>query len=230
MAEPVLRVEQLSKRYGAGESGAEIPVLKNVTFTVAPGESVAITGPSGCGKSTLLQIIGALDHPTSGKVWLEEKNLADLGETELAAIRNEKVGFVFQAHHLLPQCTALENVLIPALARRNKVPEDLIERGRNLLNRVGLAQRFDQPAARLSGGEAQRVALVRALINSPRLLLADEPTGSLDAASAKSIADLLRQLNREEKVALVVATHSPELAGEMSRMLRLREGVLESGS
>ncbi len=165
-------------------SGA-VDVLKGITLTIEPGRSVVIVGPSGCGKSTLLNIIGGLDHPTGGRVLLEGQDLAVLGDEELARIRNRQIGFVFQLHHLLPQCTVLENVLIPTLATRDKSsPRSLRERAETLLRRVGLADRMSYRPGELSGGQRQRVAVARALINQPKLLLADEPTGSLDESTS----------------------------------------------
>jgi ABC-type lipoprotein export system ATPase subunit len=227
VAEALLELAGVTKRYEAAGDAAAAEVLKGVDLRIAPGEAVAIVGPSGSGKSTLLNVVGALDRPTSGRVSLEGRDLAALDEAELARLRNRAVGFVFQLHHLLPQCTVLENVLVPTLAggpeRRSEKPE---ARARRLLERVGLAERLSHRPGQLSGGERQRVAVVRALINEPRLLLADEPTGSLDRASAENLARLLVELNREEGVALLVITHSMGLARQMSRVLELRDGRL----
>jgi ABC-type lipoprotein export system ATPase subunit len=213
----------VTKSYGSG-GGPETRVLNGVDFSLAAGESVAIVGPSGCGKSTLLNIIGTLDRPTSGRVVLDGKDAAAMSEAGLAELRSGFVGLVFQLHHLLPQCTVLENVLVPSLVARGA--EGAEERARRLLERVSLAHRLAHRPGQLSGGECQRVAVVRALINRPKLLLADEPTGSLDRASAESLGRLLGELNREEGVALVVVTHSPELAARAGRTLELRDGVL----
>lgn len=188
---------------------------------------MAILGPSGCGKSTLLNIVGTLDSPTSGQVLLEGTDIQSLKEREIAQVRNHRIGFVFQLHHLLPQCTVLENVLIPTLAgpAKRSGPE-LTERAERLLQKVGLAgRRFHRPG-QLSGGERQRAAVVRALINEPQLLLADEPTGSLDHASAESLGDLLAELNRDEAVTLITVTHSAELARRMGRIFCIRDGAL----
>jgi predicted ABC-type transport system involved in lysophospholipase L1 biosynthesis ATPase subunit len=216
----LLELSGITKQYDAS-TGAP-PVLRGVDLQVEAGESIAIVGPSGCGKSTLLNIIGTLDRPTAGSVRLDGTDLAGLDADELAALRNRSIGFVFQQHHLLPQCNALENVLVPTLAGG----ADRTERARELLARVGLAERMSARPGRLSGGECQRVAVVRALINEPRLLLADEPTGSLDGASADSLADLLGELNAEQSVTLIVVTHSPDLAQRMQRLLELRDGRL----
>ena len=223
---PLLELNDVSKRYDDA-GAAPLVVLKHVTLTVAEGESLAIVGPSGSGKSTLLNIIGALDRPSAGNVRLGGKDMAGMDEEALAAVRNRQVGFVFQLHHLLPQCTVLENVLVPTLASGEHAPRHEAEaRGRRLLGRVGLADRLASRPARLSGGERQRVAVARALINRPRLLLADEPTGSLDRPSAENLADLLTELNREEGTALIVVTHSEALASRMGRVYQLCDGSL----
>jgi len=231
MTETLLELIGVTKRY-AGPAGAEPPpVLKDVSLTVAAGESLAVTGPSGSGKSTLLNIIGTLDRPTAGRVLLDGQDLSTLDEQAVARVRSRQIGFVFQLHHLLPQCTALENVLVPTLACPS--PDDGAQaerRARELLQRVGLGHRLDYRPAQLSGGERQRVAVVRALINRPKLLLADEPTGSLDRSASEELARLLVELNQEQGVTLIVVTHSVELAGYMRRALRLRDGTLRDFS
>jgi ABC-type lipoprotein export system ATPase subunit len=175
-----------------------------------------------------LNLIGSLDRPTSGRVLLSGQDVTALNEKELAKVRNQRIGFIFQGHHLLPQCTVLENVLVPTLADGSTGANDqALARAKTLLQRVGLGERQNHRPAQLSGGERQRTAVVRALINQPQLLLADEPTGALDQTSAGTLADLLVELNREEKVALIVVTHSPALAARMSRALELRQGRLE---
>src|SRR6266498_271925 len=220
---PLLKLEKVSKTYRATEGASSVTVLREVDLELAGGASVAIIGPSGSGKSTLLNLLGTLDHPTSGQVWLAGQDLSKLDEVQLAAIRNRQIGFIFQAHHLLPQCTVLENVLVPTLAeRKSKARDGAVERAETLLQRVGLGQRLHYRPGQLSGGECQRVAVVRALINRPRLLLADEPTGSLDRAAAESLVDLLAELNKQEGVALIVVTHSESVAGRMGRVLELR--------
>jgi ABC-type lipoprotein export system ATPase subunit len=202
-------------------------VLRELSFTIPGGESVAIVGPSGCGKSTLLNIIGTLDHPTTGKVWLDGRDVSQLDEAGLALVRNGQIGFIFQSHHLLPQCTVLENVLVPTIAHKQANARDGARaRAEKLLKRVGLGERLHHRPGQLSGGERQRVAVVRALINQPKLLLADEPTGALDRASAHGLAQLLVELNREEGVTLIVVTHAPDLARQMGRVLELRDGQL----
>jgi ABC-type lipoprotein export system ATPase subunit len=220
-----LELQDVTKTY-PGPAGA-LPVLSNLRLVLERGESLAIVGPSGCGKTTLLNIIGTLDRPTAGRVCLEGRDLTALDERALAEVRNRQIGFVFQMHHLLPQCTVLENVLVPTLACRNEVLRDgAPERARRLLERVGLGGRLDHRPGQLSGGERQRVAVVRALINEPQLLLADEPTGALDRAAAETLANLLVDLNRELHLTLIVVTHALELARRMRRVMELRDGRL----
>jgi len=220
----LLIVSDVTKTYGPPGRGED--VLRGVSLQVDPGQSLAVVGPSGSGKSTLLNIIGALDRPTSGTVTLDGQDLSGLGDRELARIRNRRVGFIFQLHHLLPQCTVLENVLIPAVVADEATRADAPARARRLLERVGLADRMTRRPGQLSGGERQRVAVVRALINNPDLLLADEPTGSLDRARADELAEILVRLNRTEGVALLVVTHSESLAQRMGAVLTLADGVL----
>jgi predicted ABC-type transport system involved in lysophospholipase L1 biosynthesis ATPase subunit len=228
MAETLLQLSGVSKEFVPAAGAAPLKILSNLDLAVAPGESLAIVGPSGSGKSTLLNLIGSLDRPTTGKVLLSGEDLTSLDEKQLAKVRNQRIGFIFQGHHLLPQCSVLENVLVPTLADGAAGANDnALQRAKALLQRVGLGERLNHRPAQLSGGERQRTAVVRALINQPQLLLADEPTGALDQASASNLADLLVELNREEKVALIVVTHSPTLAARMSRALELRSGRLE---
>jgi lipoprotein-releasing system ATP-binding protein len=229
----LLRLTNVTKQYESPDRGTPIKVLDGVSLEVSFAESVAIIGPSGSGKSTLLQIIGTLDRPTLGEVVLAGQDLNRMGDDQLAAVRNKQIGFVFQFHYLLPQCTVLENVLVPTLATRaqpNSHPaETPSARASRLLERVGLAHRLSHRPGQLSGGERQRVAVVRALINRPQLLLADEPTGSLDHASARQLAQLLIELNREENVALIVVTHALELAHLMKKEFELKDGRLVAG-
>ena len=202
----------------------QVEVLRDVSISIDTGEALAILGPSGCGKSTLLNLMGALDVPTAGQVLLDGRDLAGLSEDERAAVRNTRLGFVFQAHHLLVQLTVWENVLVPALV--TGVTREIEERARRLLDRVGLEDRMEHTPGALSGGERQRVAVVRALVNSPDLLFADEPTGSLDRATSDALGELLLELNREEGTALVVVTHSEDLAGRLGRVLHLSDGII----
>ena len=222
---PLLQVTGLGMRYPTGPQQPPLTVLDGVDLTMAAGESVAIVGPSGSGKSTLLYLLSGLLQPTAGSVQLGGRELSRLTADELAAVRNRELGFVFQEHHLLPQCTVLENVLVPTLAAACDRAAAL-RRARELCERVGLGERLAHRPASLSGGERQRVAVVRALIQQPKLLLADEPTGSLDHATAAGIVDLLAGLNRECGVALLVVTHSIALAQRMGRVLELRHGRL----
>jgi ABC-type lipoprotein export system ATPase subunit len=222
-----LCLENIQKSYGQGEG--ETAVLRGIDLTAAEGQTVAIVGPSGCGKSTLLNIIGLLDKPTAGKVILEGRDLTSLGESEAAVMRNQKIGFVFQMHHLLPQCSVLENVLLPTLAAKSKIAQKSSrQRAEALLERVGLKDRMTYRPGQLSAGQRQRTAIVRAMICQPVLLLADEPTGALDGDNARQIALLMLELNQQEKITLIVATHSMELAAQMERQYELREGVLRN--
>jgi ABC-type lipoprotein export system ATPase subunit len=226
---PTLRLRGIEKHYEEPGGEGVIPVLRGLSLTVRQGETVAITGPSGSGKTTLLNIMGGLDQPSRGDVFLAGKNLRGLSERELARIRNLEVGFVFQLHHLLPQCTVLENVLIPTMPKpRNdgSGSGNSVERAKILLDMVGLASHRHHRPGQLSGGERQRVAVVRALINRPRILLADEPTGSLDEDSALDLARLLAQLNENQSMTLVVVTHAPSIASFMNRHLKLEHGTL----
>jgi ABC-type lipoprotein export system ATPase subunit len=224
--EPLLELIDVSKSYDIPASGP-LRVLEGITWTLAAGQAVAVTGPSGSGKSTLLNIIAALDRPTAGRVLLAGEDLCKLPDRRLSIIRNRHIGMIFQLHHLLPQCTVLENVLVPTLVggRGDGQAEN---RALHLLERVGLSGRLGHFPWQLSGGECQRVAAVRALINKPKLVLADEPTGSLDRAAAANLADLLVELNRQEGAALIVATHSAALAGRIGNVLELRDGRLEA--
>lgn len=224
----MLELIGVTKSYQSPGAAGAVFVLKGITLKVEDGQSIVIVGPSGSGKSTLLNIIGALDRPTEGKVLLDGRDLAKLNEVELARIRNREIGFVFQLHHLLPQCTVLENVLVPTLVNKNgSSRKEAGERAVGLLERVGLKDHLLHRPGELSGGERQRVAVVRALINKPKLLLADEPTGSLDADSSMNIAQLLVELNHSEKVLLIVVTHSAAIAERIGQVWELRGGVLK---
>ena len=208
----MLEVANVSKQYPTPRG--PITVLSDVSFSLKPGEAAAITGPSGSGKSSLLYILGGLEPPTSGTVRLGEKNLFELNTADLADFRNSGIGFVFQDHCLLPQCSVLENILIPTLIARNSKDVDFTGRARSLIKQVALSDRIDHRPAELSGGEKQRVAIARALIRQPGLLLCDEPTGNLDPSTADSIASLLLDLHREQKNVLIVVTHSMRLASQ----------------
>jgi lipoprotein-releasing system ATP-binding protein len=218
-----LVVVDVAKQYST--RAEPLVVLRDVSLTLATGDNVAILGPSGCGKSTLLQILGTLDRPSSGSVRLAGCDPFALDEPRLAEFRSRQIGFVFQDHHLLPQCNVLENVLLPAMAA-GEVGPAAIDRARVLLERVGLAQRLEHLPGELSGGERQRAAIARALVNAPTLLLADEPTGNLDRASAAIVAHLLLELQAQEQTMLIVVTHSVELAALLKRRLELNDGRL----
>ena len=217
----MLRVEHLSKHYPSPDG--PLPILDDVTLDLAAGDAVAIMGPSGSGKSTLLNILGTLDTPSSGVVTLDGRNPFTLAEPALAEFRNSQVGFVFQDHSLLPQCTVLENVLAPTLVARDG---DHLDHAKELLQQVGLSHRLAHRPSELSGGEKQRVALARALVRRPRLLLCDEPTGNLDHRAAESVAALLLDLHRRQQTILIVVTHSRELATHLPRRFDLIDGHL----
>ena len=222
----ILRLEKISKRYFNESGSRERIILDHLDLQIKRGEKIAIVGPSGSGKTTLLNLIGTLDRPDNGKIIVEDIDLATLSEKKLAEFRNRKIGFVFQLHHLLPQLTLTENILLPTLADkrlRGKATNDRLQR---LINRLGLSAVAHQKPAELSGGECQRTAVARALINQPQLLLADEPTGALDHQSAFNLIDLLSELNHEEGVALIVVTHSMEVAEKMDTIYSLEDGRL----
>jgi lipoprotein-releasing system ATP-binding protein len=219
----VLKVENVSKEYPTPRGSLKI--LSQVSLSLARGDAVSIMGPSGSGKSTLLYLMGALEPPTSGTVTLDEQNPFHLKEKELAAFRNKEIGFIFQDHCLLPQCSVLENVLTPTLVSASR-DGDPTQRARALLEQVGLGDRLDHRPAKLSGGEKQRVALARALITRPQLLLCDEPTGNLDHKAAGVVASLLFELHRQQQTILVVVTHSAELAGRFPLRYELTDQQL----
>jgi lipoprotein-releasing system ATP-binding protein len=222
----VLEVRNLTKEYPA--PGGQLRVLSDVSFSLQAGDSASIVGPSGSGKSSLLFILGALEPPTSGTVSLDGRSPFDLDGKSLAAFRNEMVGFVFQDHHLLPQCTVLENVLIPTLVARDADPQ-VKPRAVDLLEQVGLGPRIHHRPHQLSGGEKQRVALARALVGKPRLVLCDEPTGNLDHESTDTVANLLLELHGGQKNILIVVTHNLELASRFALRFRLAETRLQRG-
>jgi lipoprotein-releasing system ATP-binding protein len=225
---PLLTLRSITKSFPSS-GGKDLAILSGINLDLEAGESRAIVGPSGSGKSTLLNIIGTLDRPSSGEITLGGRDLTALNDLELAAVRNREIGFIFQSHHLLPQCTVIENVLVPTLASKDgELRCGAEERAKGLLERVGLSARIHHRPGQLSGGERQRVAVVRALINQPKLLLADEPTGALDRASAQNLGQLLVDINREQKVTLIVVTHALDLAHKMGTIIELRDGKLES--
>jgi lipoprotein-releasing system ATP-binding protein len=220
----VLEVRHVSKDYPA--PAGTIHVLSEIDLSVSAGESVSIVGPSGSGKSTFLYILGALEPPTSGTVLLDGENPFELNEPRLAGFRNRHVGFVFQDHHLLPQCSVLENVLVPTLVSRDE-GDDVEGRARDLIDQVGLAGRLHHRPHELSGGEKQRVALARALVQQPCLVLCDEPTGNLDQESGEVVATLLMNLHRQQRSTLIVVTHNLDLADRMDERYRLSDMRLQ---
>jgi lipoprotein-releasing system ATP-binding protein len=219
----MLQVANLTKHYPTPRG--PLAVLSDVSFALKPGDAAAVMGPSGSGKSTLLYVLGALEPPTSGTVTLDGRNPFELGRADLAKFRNRSIGFVFQDHCLLPQCTVLENVLIPTLVAEHTGHDS--DRARQLIERVGLGERIEHRPGELSGGERQRVAIARALIRNPRLLLCDEPTGNLDRAAAENVAQLLFELHRRENTVLIIVTHSAALAEQCPQRFELVDGHLQ---
>jgi lipoprotein-releasing system ATP-binding protein len=227
MSEPAtLSCERVSKHFE--DAGHRLEVLTDVNLVVERGETVAIVGASGSGKTTLLQILGGLDLPSGGTVRIQGQSFADLSDGARGTLRNRALGFIYQFHHLLPEFTALENVAMPLLVRRQPVAEAEQE-ARQLLERVGLGARLSHRPAQLSGGERQRAAVARALVTRPQLVLADEPTGNLDGANARGVLELMLELNRELGTSLMIVTHAPEIAGRMQRVLVLEDGRLNRG-
>ena len=222
-AEPILQVKGVHKHFGSGER--RVDVLRGIDLTLSGQESIAVVGASGVGKTTLLHILGTLERPNAGEVIYEGVNVLTFPETQLAAYRNRSIGFVFQFHHLLSEFTALENVMLPPLIGRMSKKKSR-EIAQYVLDLVGLSHRTQHRVGELSGGEQQRVAVARALVLNPKVLLADEPTGNLDTRSSRNIHQLLLRLNQEQKVSLVVVTHNMELAGMMQRQLHMKDGLL----
>ncbi|MCP3695292.1 MAG: ABC transporter ATP-binding protein [Planctomycetaceae bacterium] len=218
-----LSVTNVSKQYPT--RGEPLDVLQNVSLEMAAGQNLAIVGPSGCGKSTLLHLLGTLDTPTSGKIELNGQDPFQLDEPGLADFRNQNIGFIFQEHHLLPQLSVLENVLVPALASGEPSAE-ILQRAHDLIQRVGLEDRIGHRPAELSGGEKERAAVARSLLHQPTLLLADEPTGNLDRTNAQQVAQLLLEIQQQEQTILIVVTHSNELAGQLQEQKTLDDGQL----
>jgi lipoprotein-releasing system ATP-binding protein len=224
MSEILLSARNVTKSYTMGKR--RLDVLRGVSLEVARGEFLALRGASGAGKSTLLHLFGGLDSPNAGEIWFAGKNLAQSSETELTRLRNTKVGFIFQAYHLLPELDALENVCVPA--RLARVPAEVAaQRGKELLMRVGLGARLDHKPYELSGGEQQRVAIARALMNEPELILADEPTGNLDSHTGAEIVDLLVGLRAEKNTTLIIATHDASVAARAPKSIQLVDGQIQ---
>ncbi len=222
----LLQLKNISKGYGQKGTHSFRPVLKELTLEIEKGEKIAIIGSSGSGKTTLLNLIGALDLPDSGEVIFDGKNITGYSKKELPIFRNQHLGFIFQLHHLMPQLTLWENVLLPLLPQGN-ISKEQKEWAEYLIKKVGIWEQRNQKPSEMSGGECQRTAVVRALINKPKLILADEPTGALDEVNATALSELLIQLSNEEKVTLVTVTHSTELAEKMDKKLVLKNGKLE---
>lgn len=224
----LVNIQNIEKSFGTRAENTHRSVLNQLSLNIGDGESVAILGPSGSGKTTLLNIIGSIEKADKGNVLFRDKNINDLSKAELEKFRNREIGFVFQFHHLLPQCTLLENILIPTLMIKNKEEnKQKIIFAEHLLKRVKIWDHRNKLPSKMSGGECQRAAVIRAMINQPSLLLADEPTGALDSSNADSIAELLLDFNKNDKLALLLVTHSMELAKKMDKSYRLIKGKLE---
>ncbi len=222
----LLQLQNITKGYGESGSHSYRAVLKELNLELKQGEKVAIVGPSGSGKTTLLNLIGALDQPESGKILFEGQDITGYSKTQLATFRNKHLGFIFQLHHLMPQLTLMENVLLPLLPLGNKISKEQKEWAEHLIKKVGIWEQRNQKPSEMSGGECQRTAVVRALINKPKLILADEPTGALDEDNAVALSDLLLKLSTEEGLTLVTVTHSQLLAEQMDKAYKLKNGVL----
>jgi putative ABC transport system ATP-binding protein len=223
----MIEANDLTKIYRLGS--VEVPALRGVSFRIERGEVVAIMGQSGSGKSTLMNILGCLDLPTGGEYYLEGKNIASLNDDQLAEVRNQKIGFVFQQFNLLPRMTVRRNAELPLLYNGERSEKEIVQRAENVLAAVGLADRMHHRPTELSGGQQQRVAIARALVNEPALILADEPTGNLDSHTGAEIINLLLTLNQERNLTLVIVTHDPSIAAQAQRLIRLRDGLIENG-
>ena len=223
----LIDLKDIHKTYFLGD--ISLPVLKGINLTVERGDMVALTGASGSGKSTLMNILGCLDRPTSGEYWLDGAEISRLSNDGRADVRNRKIGFVFQNFNLLPRTSALENVIMPLGYTASHLSEkQMVERGKLMLERVGLADRMDHEPSRLSGGQQQRVAIARALVNSPRILFADEPTGNLDTKMSDEILGIFREINEKEGVTIVLVTHEPDVANSAKRIVKLVDGEIAS--
>ena len=222
----MIEVQDLTKTYHLGS--VEVPALRGVSFRVDDGEVIAIMGQSGSGKSTLMNVLGCLDLPTGGEYFLDGKNIAGMNEDELAVIRNQKIGFVFQQFNLLPRMTVRRNAELPLMYNGGKPQKEILQRSEAILTAVGLADRMNHRPTELSGGQQQRVAIARALINEPAMILADEPTGNLDSHTGAEIMRLLLGLNKERGLTLVIVTHDASIAAHAQRVIRLRDGIIEN--
>ena len=225
----LIELRDIHKTYYLGE--VDLPVLKGVSLNVAAGELVALMGVSGSGKSTLMNILGCLDHPTSGEYWLDGREVSGLTARERARLRNRTIGFVFQSFNLLPRTTALENVLMPLTYTREDLSEQQMkQRAAELLRKVGLEDRIDHQPSQLSGGEQQRVAVARSLVNQPRVLLADEPTGNLDSRTSEELLQMFQQINSADGITIILVTHDPGVAQHAQRVIYIKDGLIENGT
>lgn len=222
----LIELRDIYKTYQIGE--ISLPVLKGVSLTIAKGEFVALMGASGSGKSTLMNILGCLDRPSSGQYWLDGREISRISAVERAMIRNHKVGFVFQSFNLLARTSAIENVVMPLdYTEEDITDEEAIARGMDMLNRFGLSDRFDHEPSQLSGGEQQRVAIARSLINQPSILLADEPTGNLDSRTSEEVLSLFKQLNEQQGITILLVTHDPNIARHTKHTIHIRDGIID---
>ena len=224
----LIELKDIQKTYYMGD--IDVPVLKGITLSISEGEFVALMGASGSGKSTLMNILGCLDHPTSGEYWLEGREISNVSADERAYLRNHKIGFVFQSFNLLPRTSALENVMMPlSYTRENLSDSDIKNRAVELLSRVGLSDRINYEPSKLSGGQQQRVAIARALINKPSVLFADEPTGNLDSKTSEEVLRMLQKLNNEAGITIIIVTHDPNVARHTQRQIHISDGLIVNG-
>jgi len=224
----LIELRDIHKTYHLGE--VDVPVLKGISLRVAQGELVALMGTSGSGKSTLMNILGCLDHPTTGEYWLDGENISWLSARQRARVRKRMIGFVFQTFNLLPRTSALENVVMPLAYVEDMAERQMRQRAAELLRKVGLAERLDHQPSQLSGGQQQRVAIARALVNQPRILLADEPTGNLDSRTSEEILQMFQGLNRSDGLTIILVTHDPGVANHAQRIVRIRDGLIEDSA
>jgi ABC-type lipoprotein export system ATPase subunit len=225
----LIELRDIHKTYHLGE--VDLPVLKGISLSVARGELVALMGASGSGKSTLMHVLGCLDHPSTGEYWLDGREISDLSAKERARVRNRTIGFVFQSFNLLARTSALENVMMPlSYAEAHLTEREMQQRATELLQRVGLADRMHHQPSQLSGGQQQRVAIARSLVNTPQILLADEPTGNLDSRTSEEILQMFQDLNRREGLTIVLVTHDPEVARYAQRIIHIKDGLIEDGA
>jgi ABC-type lipoprotein export system ATPase subunit len=224
----LIELRDIHKTYYLGE--VDVPVLKGISLSVAQGELMALMGTSGSGKSTLMNILGCLDHPTTGEYWLDGEEISGLSAKQRARVRKRMIGFVFQTFNLLPRTSALENVMMPLAYVEDMAERQIRQRATVLLQKVGLAERLDHQPSQLSGGQQQRVAIARALVNQPRILLADEPTGNLDSRTSEEILQMFQGLNRSDGLTIILVTHDPGVANHAQRIVRIRDGLIEDST